>query len=578
MLAGHCLTGASICTHSFELSSPHHHFLVELLHEVVMARNGGSRMKKPCDCCKRYLDHLDGKNQNMNFFLRQMTANFKHSMVMPNRFLKHFAGKLSGTIKLESLNGNLYDVEVTERFNKVILRHGWGDFVDAHHIEENNFLLFRHIEDSRFEVLILDADGCEKVFPCGGIKNTRSVQENIVDSVYISSGSCHGATESSASERLVRCEKGGSSHRGKNTKMAAASSSSESSGEDNLSENKSFDMDDLQTNPGLGYVLSRGSYLSEAQEERVIALIQEIQPDSTVYAAVMGKCNIEQPGPYLSIPKEYAFEHCLHGRTNVTLQRPGKSKKWHPRFYEWKDKRFMLRGQWLDFVRDNHVQEEDICLFVLAKGGRRFTFTVYLLRATATYSRGGTAFQRAGSCHGRSSTKMASVVHIKEESTDDNVSLESDMDEAYHKSLKSNSGGPSEAPYVVSSKSCLSQSQKKIVEEKVGAIQSEVPIFVAIMKKMNVDITRCCMIELGKQFATSHLPHRGQTVLLQCMNKTWTTKLVIRSGMRRWYLIGGWSTFARENGLRLGDICLFELKKNEEELTMKVHIISREQF
>jgi hypothetical protein len=68
------------------------------------------------------------------------------------------------------------------------------------------------------------------VFSCAGIKNTWSFQENIVDSVYISSSSCHDTTESSASERLVRCEKGGASHCGKTAKMAATSSSSESSG------------------------------------------------------------------------------------------------------------------------------------------------------------------------------------------------------------------------------------------------------------------------------------------------------------------------------------------------------------
>jgi len=456
---------------------------------VVMARNGASRMKKPCDCCKRYLDHLDGKNQSMSCFLRHMTANFKHSMVMPNRFLKKFARKLSGTIKLVSPNGSVYDVEVTKRFNKVVLRHGWGDFVDAHHIEENNFMLFRHVENSTFEVLILDADGCEKVFSCAGIKNTRSVQDKIVDSVYISRSSFHDTTESSASERLVRSEKGGSSHREKTAKIVATSSSSESSGEDSLSEYESFWSDDLQTNPGPDYVLSRGSYLSGAQEERVMALLQEIQPESTVYIAVMRKCHIVKPGPYLAIPKAYAA-HFLHERTNVTLQRPGKSKKWHPRFYQRKDKRmYMLRGQWLDFVRDNHVQVEDICILVPAEVGRRFTFTVYLLRATATHSRGGTSFQRVGPFHGRSSTKMASTVHTKEESSDDNVSSQSDMDEASHKYLKGNSGGPSEAPYIVSSKSCLSRSQKKIVEEKVRAVQSEVPIYVAIMKKMNADVT-----------------------------------------------------------------------------------------
>jgi len=149
---------------------------------------------------------------------------------MPNRFLKKFARKLSGTIKLVSPNGSVYDVEVTKGFNKVVLRHGWGDFVDAHHIEENNFMLFRHVENSTFEVLILDADGCEKVFSCAGIKNTRSVQDKIVDSVYISRSSFHDTTESSASERLVRSEKGGSSHREKPAKIVATSSSSESSG------------------------------------------------------------------------------------------------------------------------------------------------------------------------------------------------------------------------------------------------------------------------------------------------------------------------------------------------------------
>jgi hypothetical protein len=52
---------------------------------------------------------------------------------------------------------------------------------------------------------------------------------------------------------------------------------------------------------------------------------------------------------------------------------------------------------------------------------------------------------------------------------------------------------------------------------------------------------------------------------------------VIHSGSRRWFLVGGWTTFVRDNGLRVGDICLFELKKKGE-LTMRVHIISREQF
>ena len=114
------------------------------------------------------------------------------------------------------------------------------------------------------------------------------------------------------------------------------------------------------------------------------------------------------------IIKEYAFAYFPHVNANVTLQRPGKSKKWHPKFNTTKGGVYRLQGQWLDFVRDNHVQEGDICAFLPEKLGRRFTFTVYVLCATATRSRSETGFQRAGPCPGGSSPNMASEVYTKE--------------------------------------------------------------------------------------------------------------------------------------------------------------------
>jgi len=94
-----------------------------------------------------------------------------------------------------------------------------------------------------------------------------------------------------------------------------------------------------------------------------------------------------------AITKEYAFAYFPHGNANVTLQRPGKNEKWYPKLYKRKDRStYMPRGQWSDFVRDNHVQEGDICVFLPTNGGRRFAFTVYLLSATAPHSRRGKVF------------------------------------------------------------------------------------------------------------------------------------------------------------------------------------------
>lgn len=83
--------------------------------------------------------------------------------------------------------------------------------------------------------------------------------------------------------------------------------------------------------------------------------------------------------------------------------------------------------------------------------------------------------------------------------------------------------------------------------------------------------------ELGSRYGSVYLPTKGQTILLQCGGTTWKAKLMFHNG-RRWFLNGGWPNFARGNGLRVGDNCLFELKKKDSKLTMAVHIIRREKF
>ncbi|XP_066359988.1 B3 domain-containing protein Os03g0619600-like isoform X2 [Miscanthus floridulus] len=527
-----------------------------------------SRMKKPCDHCKRYLDHPDEKNQSMSCFLRRMTASPKHIMIVPNKFLKHFVGKLSQTIKLESPNGSVYNVEVTECYNKKVLRHGWEEFVGAHHIEENDFLLFRHIENSVFKVLIFDSDGCEKIIRCDCIKSIPSVGETRVDYVDISSSSQFDTIGSSG--KL-------SSRHGETLKITVTSSSSGGS-EDIPSENESFESDDLQA-PGADYIVSHRTYLSQEQKERVTLLIQEIQPKTTVYIAVMRKSHVHPPAPSVDIIKEYAFAYFPHVNANVTLQRPGKSKKWHPKFNTTKGGVYRLQGQWLDFVRDNHVQEGDICAFLPEKLGRRFTFTVYVLCATATRSRSETGFQRAGPCPGgESSPKMASEVHTKEPTDGEHVSSERDMNGILHESLESkDSRRPCHPLYFLPSNSGLSKSQKKIVEERVQAIKSEVPIYVAIMRRVSLGISYKPILELGSRYATAvNLPAGGQTVVLWCRRNIWKANIV--TTRQRHYLCGGWHKFVRDNDLGFGDICLFELKRNERELTMMVHIIPRKEI
>lgn len=66
------------------------------------------------------------------------------------------------------------------------------------------------------------------------------------------------------------------------------------------------------------------------------------------------------------------------------------------------------------------------------------------------------------------------------------------------------SGDSFEPPYFVPCKSALSESQKRIVEERVRAIRSEIPICVAVMKNNNVGFAQRWMLVRKLSISISH--------------------------------------------------------------------------
>ncbi|KAE8816901.1 Arginyl-tRNA synthetase [Hordeum vulgare] len=253
---------------------------------IVHMAGLASQMKRYCDCCKRYADHLDGK---MRCFRRRMTTNFRDGMVIPNKFINHFGGKISRTIELESRNGSMYTVEVSKRNSPPA---AWM--------------------------------GC--ISRCASRRGERL------------------ATVSPHSELAFRGE------------------DSDSEAEEHSEDESSFGLDDDRQTPcaGRDYVLSRSGRLSGAEEERVTRLLQDVRAETRVFVAIM-KMNTRNCA--IVIPKLFAEEHFPRESRNLTLQRPGKSKSWHPWFCVRKDQcgHTLYGTRWLGFLRDNDVQEGDLC-------------------------------------------------------------------------------------------------------------------------------------------------------------------------------------------------------------------------
>ncbi|KAI5002206.1 hypothetical protein ZWY2020_026856 [Hordeum vulgare] len=534
-----------------------------------------SKMSNPCECCGIKVK-----------FLRKINGNFMHSLVIPEWFVNQFGGKIWGTVRLETSDGNLYDVGVTKSMNRTILKSGWTTFLNANEIEENYSLVFRYLGNARFEVTIFDSNGKEKTWCCSGMRNASGVHK--ASTFDIDNSSSLGGTKCKYQKDQIHKASEGSDSDG--SQKERSYSYAESS-EDNLSIDNPLESDDVRDY----YVLSGQCDLTEAEELKLHAFVQKIRPKIPVLVVLMKKSNVKPHGD-LVIHKHYAHKYLPCKDTNIILQVPRKNKVWECKLHirpsgsTGAGRRNLSLG---DFVGDNLVREGDICLFEPMTNAKqkRFTMTVHLLgKVSIDYSPGRAT--HIGSNHGRRSTKMGGV-KTKPPINGEEYSSQHEEYGVFDDSKKG-----SEPPFMLPDRSCLTPAQENKVLEKIEDIDSELPFYVAIIGKINVCRGnshynnppilnfgfRYAAKYLGKKFAADH--HGGKcnaiSLVLQREGKSrpWPTKLrythIMRASSQQMRIIKGWPSFARDNRLRVGDLCLFKLMENEEQLTMTVYIIRRE--
>ncbi|GJN24055.1 hypothetical protein PR202_gb11766 [Eleusine coracana subsp. coracana] len=170
----------------------------------------------------------------------------------------------------------------------------------------------RSLEEISSEKPYSPNDGRDKVFSCTSLGNTTTVQEGSADFIDTLSSYQHATRESSeSSKRYTDCQADNPRHHGKAVEMDTTSSSSEESEEDIPSERTSLKSGVLQAPTSADFILSRTSYLSKKQKERVKAFIQETKPVITVFVAIMRKSNVQPPGPSL----HHIVFHLLSGNS-----------------------------------------------------------------------------------------------------------------------------------------------------------------------------------------------------------------------------------------------------------------------
>ncbi|EEC69598.1 hypothetical protein OsI_38945 [Oryza sativa Indica Group] len=463
-------------------------------------------------------------------FIKVMITDFKNGVTIPAKFARNFGGQMSGTVKLETRNGKTYEVQVAKELNNLVLRSGWERFASAYELEKGDILVFIYSGNSHFKVWIYDPSACEKELPCIITEQLPRVQQRSI------SHNNHTQLKRNAKSAKLYVDSSGHSKETSETNPANSPSWKPTERVPSSEElDEPVDLANVQKATKSFYSLPRMCNMTSAQKAEVDALEKRIKPQIPFYITVMDKASATDG--LLAISKDYAVSYLLDKNETIKLCHSGRSMTWDISLDIDTDDQYALSTGWLDFIRNNHLQEGDICVFEASKNKRGVALIFHPLKQ---------------SHHPKPPGCVPSTKFPRH--------------------------GVSKPNYIVSRFTTLSGQLKIKVEAKVQAIQSEIPIFVAVMRESFIR-GRSRYMCFSAKYAAKYLPREKNKIMsLRLPNKSYKYKAVFKINNKVHKLGGGWGKFVDDNKIKLGDICLFQLMKNKKKLMMMVHIIRKSEF
>ncbi|XP_044948004.1 B3 domain-containing protein Os12g0592300-like [Hordeum vulgare subsp. vulgare] len=364
--------------------------------------------KKGCERCKKWQEHYYWEHMDVSKtrFFKLMTQDSQERIRIPDKFASSFIGQTQSSrgFRLKAPSGETWHVGVTKVADGLFFSSGWGDFVKAHELQENDLLVFTFSGNSSFDVLIFDASGYEKLSSLfAGADSMRKHFDGMVgqqveqysqsddddddygdnadDDTSVPSQSIESRQKVSASKKI--------SGKSKPRKELLESPNSSSSCDVKHEATEEEENDD-DTYADFDCYYSRAAKQLPDDEKREIIGLASIQPGNPAFITVLLRAHLPPKVNFLYIPVKFAVKH-LHMRSHeVLLLRPNREERWHVRYYcyEGGSSGGSFKGQsWAKFVCDNKLREGDVCTFELMKDARnekkkkaRTTMTVHVAR------------------------------------------------------------------------------------------------------------------------------------------------------------------------------------------------------
>ncbi|KAJ3674367.1 hypothetical protein LUZ60_004983 [Juncus effusus] len=232
----------------------------------------------------------------------------------------------------------------------------------------------------------------------------------------------------------------------------------------------------------------------------------------------------------------------------LALKRPN-GASWHVGLIK-SGETLILKPGWNDFIAGNNIQENDTVVFKYL-GGSEFETLIFDL-------------------NGCEKSVLTSDLEISQPLTPpvnvmplnictSNLDL---VDLGKTKARNNNTDSYYKPNCLV-----MNEDQKRKADILASQVQDGNPSFLQVLKPTHLDRFG---IKVPKKFAVNHLPKESGEFIF-CLYETekrWRIKYTYRTYRQEIY----WMVFVRENKLREGDMCLFELVRNAKDVTFVVHV------
>ncbi|KAJ3685490.1 hypothetical protein LUZ61_014654 [Rhynchospora tenuis] len=125
-------------------------------------------------------------------------------------------------------------------------------------------------------------------------------------------------------------------------------------------------------------------HLTAEQKDKATQLTCKVQANNPYFLTILKKYNVTSPCR-LRFPADLSAAHLQKENLEVILCCPDQGKTWFVTSYFYLPRNEQtLKGSTLEkFIKQNELQEGDLCVFELLKKAKRLTFAVYVSRATS---------------------------------------------------------------------------------------------------------------------------------------------------------------------------------------------------